>query len=433
MLSKKISWQDPIIFAQRIANNYSQENPHDSLVFLNSQLSDNKDKSISYLAIFSKEKLITDDFFMAKKVISDSKQKWFGYFSYEIANQFENFQKTNQSDISKNKIHFEQFHLIFEFNHQKRILTAYFSNQHYLDCVLNYLPKKNTSLIFKIKNFSSNFSDQSYLKTIGEIRHKIAQGDLFQLNLTRKFFGEFVNKIDLSLVFNIFVEHSKLSATNYSSFFKFGDLIIISASPELFFKVKNKKILSCPIKGTASRSSDKKIDAQNLKNLKNSTKECAENLMIVDLVRNDLSRVCEPSTIKVKKLFNISAYKTIYHLSSEIHGKIAKEFSIFDAIQACFPAGSMTGAPKIKSMEVLSGFEKINRGIYSGAIGYLKSNNELNLAVVIRTLIINKDRFEFQVGGAITFDSDAEAELEETYSKASAIMKILQLKKINFS
>ena len=155
--------------------------------------------------------------------------------------------------------------------------------------------------------------------------------------------------------------------------------------------------------------------------------------MIVDLVRNDLSRVCEPSSIKVKKLFNIATYKTIYHLSSEIHGKIAKEFSIFDAIQACFPAGSMTGAPKIKSMEVLSGFEKINRGIYSGAIGYLKSNNELNLAVVIRTLIINKDRFEFQVGGAITFDSDADLELDETYSKASAIMKILKLKKINFS
>ena len=135
---------------------------------------------------------------------------------------------------------------------------------------------------------------------------------------------------------------------------------------------------------------------------------------------------------KVKKLFNIATYKTIYHLSSEIHGKIAKEFSIFDAIQACFPAGSMTGAPKIKSMEVLSDLEKINRGIYSGALGYFK-NNEINLAVVIRTLIVKKDCFEFQVGGAITFDSDAESELEETYSKASAIMKILKLKKINFS
>jgi anthranilate/para-aminobenzoate synthase component I len=110
-----------------------------------------------------------------------------------------------------------------------------------------------------------------------------------------------------------------------------------------------------------------------------------------------------------------------------------KEFSIFDAVRASFPAGSMTGAPKIKSMEVLGGFEKINRGIYSGAIGYFKGNNELNLAVVIRTLIVKKDCFEFQVGGAITFDSDPNLELEETYSKASAIMKILQLKKINFS
>jgi para-aminobenzoate synthetase component 1 len=430
MLSKKISWQDPIIFAQRIANNYSQENPHDSLVFLNSQLSDNKDKSISYLAIFSKEKLITDDFFMAKKVISDSKQKWFGYFSYEIANQFENFQKTNQSDISENKIHFEQFHLIFEFNHQKKILTTYFSNQCYLDCVLNYLPKKNTNLEFKIKKFSSNFSDQSYLKTIGEIRHKIAQGDLFQLNLTRKFFGEFTNKIDLSLVFNLFVEHSKLSQTNYSSFFKFGDLIIISASPELFFKVKNKKILSCPIKGTASRSSDKKIDAQNLKNLKNSTKECAENLMIVDLVRNDFSRVCEIGSVKVKKLFAINSYKNIHHMSSQIHGKLKKDCDVFDAFQALFPAGSMTGAPKIMAMNLIAEYEKIDRGIYSGAIGIIDGDNDLNLAVVIRTLVINKNKFELQFGGGITFESDPAMELQEVYNKANSWFNILKIKKI---
>jgi para-aminobenzoate synthetase component 1 len=164
-------------------------------------------------------------------------------------------------------------------------------------------------------------------------------------------------------------------------------------------------------------------------NLKNSLKEKAENLMIVDLVRNDLSRVCMPSTIKVKKLFNIATYKTIYHLSSEIHGKIAQKFSIFDAVRVCFPAGSMTGAPKIKTMEVLSDFEKINRGIYSGAIGYFKGNNEVNLAVVIRTLIVKENCFEYQVGGAITFDSDAELELQETYAKASAIDKILNLKK----
>ena len=430
MLSKKISWQDPVIFTQKIANNYSQENPCDSLVFLNSQLSDNKNKATSYLAIFSKEKLITDDFFMAKKVISDSKQKWFGYFSYELANQFENLKKTSQSNICENKIHFEQFHLIFEFNHQNKILTAYFSNQRYLDCILNYLPKENSNLAFEIKNFSSNFSDQSYLKTINKIRHKIGQGDLFQLNLTRKFFGEFVNKIDLSLAFNLFVEHSKLSQTNYSSFFKFGDLIIISASPELFFNVKNKKILSCPIKGTASRSSDKKIDAQNLKNLKNSTKECAENLMIVDLVRNDLSRVCEIGSVKVKKLFAINSYKNIHHMSSQIHGKLKKDCDVFDALQALFPAGSMTGAPKIMAMNLIANYEKIDRGIYSGAIGYIEGHDTLNLAVVIRTLIINQNKFELQFGGGITFESDPAMELQEVYNKANSWFNILKIKKI---
>ena len=428
ILSKKISWQDPVIFAQKIANNYSQENLCDSFVFLNSGLSDYKNKSISYLAIFSKEKLITNDFFLAKKIIRASKQKWFGYFSYELAHQFENLQITSQSTISENKIHFEQFHLIFEFNHQKKILTAYYSDQCYLDCVLNYQPKKNNDSAIKIKNFSSNFSDQSYLKTINEIRYKIGQGDLFQLNLTRKFFGEFTNKIDLSLAFNLFIEHSKLTQTNYSSFFKFGDLFIISASPELFFKAKNKKIISCPIKGTAQRSNDRKIDQKNKKNLKNSSKECAENLMIVDLVRNDLSRVCEIGSVKVKKLFAINSYKNIHHMSSQIHGKLTKDCNVFDALQALFPAGSMTGAPKIMAMNLIAKFEKINRGIYSGAIGYIDGDDDLNLAVVIRTLVIKENKFELQFGGGITYESDASMELQEVYNKANSWFNILNIK-----
>jgi len=284
-----------------------------------------------------------------------------------------------------------------------------------------------------VKKISTNFNDESYKSTINLLKKMIMAGDFFQANLTRKFFGKFQKKVSQNENFKLFLELTEQSPANYSAFIRFNDNFIISSSPELFLKSRNKNIFSRPIKGTIKRGKNPQEDKNNKKYLQNSLKEKAENLMIVDLVRNDLSRVCEPSTIKVKKLFNIATYKTIYHLSSEIHGKIAQQFSIFDAIRASFPAGSMTGAPKIKSMEVLSGLEKINRGIYSGAIGYLKSNNELNLAVVIRTLIIKKDCFEFQVGGAITFDSDAEAELEETYSKASAIMKILQLKKINFS
>ena len=352
--------------------------------------------------------------------------------SYELANQFEDLPKIAKSFIEIEEIFFSKFELILEFNHDKQQLTAIYKNKFFLDKLLEYKLLDENHQLPTVKKISTNFSDESYKSTINSLKNMIMAGDFFQANLTRKFFGKFQKKLSQNENFKLFFELTELSHANYSAFIRFNDNFIISSSPELFLKSRNKNIFSRPIKGTIKRGNNPQEDKNNKKYLKNSLKERAENLMIVDLVRNDLSRICEPSTIKVKNLFNIATYKTIHHLSSEIHGKIAQQFSVFDAIRTCFPAGSMTGAPKIKSMEVLSDLEKINRGIYSGALGYFK-NNEINLAVVIRTLIVKKDCFEFQVGGAITFDSDAESELEETYSKASAIMKILKLKKINFS
>jgi para-aminobenzoate synthetase component 1 len=426
---KKISWQNPLKIAKIISQNY-QEN----WTFLYSALHQEKNNSKSYIALFENQQYSGNDFKELQRIIEKSgREMWFGGLSYELANQFEYLPKTAKSFIEIEEIFFSKFELILEFNHDKQQLTAIYKNKYFLDKLLECKLLDENYQLPVVKKVSTNFSDKSYKSTINLLKKMIMAGDFFQANLTRKFFGKFQKKVSQNETFKLFSELTEQSPANYSAFIRFNDNFIISSSPELFLKSRNKNIFSRPIKGTIKRGKNPQEDKNNKKYLQNSLKEKAENLMIVDLVRNDLSRVCEPSTIKVKKLFNISAYKTIYHLSSEIHGKIAKEFSIFDAIRASFPAGSMTGAPKIKSMEVLSGLEKINRGIYSGAIGYLKSNNELNLAVVIRTLIIKKDRFEFQVGGAITFDSDAEAELEETYSKASAIMKILQLKKINFS
>ena len=174
------------------------------------------------------------------------------------------------------------------------------------------------------------------------------------------------------------------------------------------------------------RSDDEKQDQKNKLELKNSTKERAENLMIVDLVRNDLSRVCEAGTVEVKKLFDVTSYKTVHHMSSEVSGKVEDNFAMTDVIKACFPAGSMTGAPKIKAMEVVARKEGLNRGVYSGAIGFI-GNDLVNLSVVIRTLICRDDDFEFQVGGAITFDSDEKKELEEIFNKARGIMKLLDV------
>ena len=429
MKRHKISWQSPLEIAHKISQNY-QEN----WVFLYSALHQEKPNSKSYIAIFENQKYRGSDFKELQKIIKkDVNQMWFGGLSYELSSQFENLPKTSKSFIDIEKIFFSKFDLILEFNHSKQQLLAIYNNKIFLDKLLEYKILDENQQLPIVEKISSNFSDESYKFSINSLKEMISAGDFFQANLTRKFFGKFNKKVSQNQNFKLFTELTKRSPANYSAFMRFDDNFIISSTPELFLKGKNNNIFSRPIKGTIKRGETPQEDQKNKNYLKNSLKEKAENLMIVDLVRNDLSRVCMPLTIKVKKLFNIATYKTIYHLSSEIHGKIAQKFSIFDAVRVCFPAGSMTGAPKIKTMEVLSGFEKINRGIYSGAIGYFKSDNEVNLAVVIRTLIVKENYFEYQVGGAITFDSDAELELQETYAKASAIEKILNLKKINFS
>ena len=439
--STAIPWQDPLNFAQKISDNYRDE----SWIFLYSGLNEKPDEKPdeknSYLAIFPREKIVCADFFAAEKILKNSEERWFGYLSYEVAHDFEKFPKTKKSFIDLPKIWLVNFNLVFEFDHKKKELKAIFSDEKLLEKVTKWTPQQvrgdrlkvsmpealqhhNTSLSPRTCcEVHSNFTDSSYLKTISKIKDLIARGDLYQTNLTRKFFGEFKQKQNQQSAFKTFVDLTEISPANYSSFLKLDENFIISSSPELFFQVKNRKIISRPIKGTAPRGSDEKSDRQNKLDLKNSPKECAENLMIVDLVRNDLARICKAGSVVVKNLFKITTYKTIHHMSSEIHGELNQDCSSIDALKASFPPGSMTGAPKIKAMEIAAKEEKINRGIYSGAIGFIDQKSA-NFSVVIRTLILQGKKFEFQTGGAITFDSDPEKELEETYSKAKALMKV---------
>ena len=423
MQKLKLNWQDPLDFAKNIAANYGDE----SWIFLYSGLSDKIKKSVSQIALFPREKIICDDFTSARKIIKSSDKKWFGYLAYEVGCEFEKIPKTEKSFVDLPKIWLIDFEIILEFDHDKQELTSSFENKKYFEQVTKWTPSNDgVHACPTITNFSSNFSDESYLESIAEIKQMIAAGDFYQTNLTRKFFGEFTKKTNHQENFQLFFELTKLSPANYSSFLKLDENYIISSSPELFLKVKNGHILSRPIKGTAPRDADLKQDKKNKSALKNSAKERAENLMIVDLVRNDLSRICAAGSVVVKKLFSITTYKNIHHMSSEIHGKIAPEFSAIDAVKACFPAGSMTGAPKIKAMEIAAKKEKLNRGIYSGAIGFF-AKNETNSSVVIRTLILQEKKFEFQVGGAITFDSDPKAELNEIFSKARGIAGLLKI------
>jgi para-aminobenzoate synthetase component 1 len=416
----EIPWINPDDLAENIAYNY-----HQNWVFLYSSLVDFQEYK-SYIAIFPEQKYCGDNFEELTNIVQNSKNKmWFGGLNYELCSNFENFNFSNKKYISLPLIFFSSYKLILEFNHKTQKLKAFTKNNEYINLVLNY-KKNNKNNLAKIivDKIYSNFTDSTYIESIKSIKENIANGDFFQANLTRKFYGDLNLAPNNLQSFLFFKELCKVSPANYSSYFAFDNNFIISSSPELFLKKSHDVIMSRPIKGSIQRGKDA-IEDENLKNyLQNSPKELAENLMIVDLARNDFGRFCEIDNVKVNKLFSLNSYSTIHHLSSEISGKIAKNFSIFDAIKFCFPPASMTGAPKIKVIETLHEIEKIHRGIYSGALGYI-GNDELNLAVVIRTLIISNNKFEFQVGGGITFDSNEEEELDEIYVKAKAIAKIL--------
>ncbi len=423
-ISKKIKWTSPILLAQKISQNHDK-----NWAFLYSGLNDEIKNSVSIIAIFEKKQY--NNLEKIRKILPKKSQKnyenaLFGYVSYEYKNSLENFSKTKKSPISLPIIHFAEYKLILEFNHDKQILTAFYDSQKDLKKVLSYENIKTEITKIKTNSLKSNFSNQEYLDAIKEIKEKIAQGQIYQTNLTRKFYGKF-NLQKHQQFFDLFKTLANSSPANFSTFLKIDKNYIISSSPELFLKIEDKKILSRPIKGTSARSKDKIQDQKNKNYLLESAKEKAENLMIVDLVRNDLSRVCEASSIKVNNLFQVNSYKTLHHLSSEISGKIQDNFDAIDSFKAAFPAGSMTGAPKIEAIKIASEFEKLDRGIYSGAIGFFTSLEDANFNVVIRTLVCKKNEFEFQVGGAITYDSDEKKELEETFIKAKAILNAINL------
>lgn len=420
MQKLKINWQEPLDFAQKIADNYQE----DYWSFLYSGLNKTIKKSTSQIALFAQEIICCDNFFEAEKIILSGNKTWFGYFAYEVGQDFEKLPKTKKSFINLPKIWLINFGLVFDFNHDKQNVIASFSDIKLLEKTLSWSAKNQNFSTPKVESFDSNFSDSSYLAAIEKIKKQIAAGDFYQTNLTRKFFGKFSKNLSHQENFSLFKNLTQLSPANYSAFLKLSENYVISSSPELFLQVENNHLLSRPIKGTSPRGENFKQDSKNKFYLKNSPKERAENLMIVDLVRNDISRICQAGSVVVKKLFHISAYKNIFHMSSEVHGKIKKNLTALDALKTCFPAGSMTGAPKIKAIFSAAKLEKINRGIYSGTIGTF-SKNKLNSSVVIRTLITNKNKFEFQVGGGITFDSKPQSELDETASKASSLLKIL--------
>ncbi|WP_379138094.1 aminodeoxychorismate synthase component I [Paenibacillus sp. sgz500958] len=266
---------------------------------------------------------------------------------------------------------------------------------------------------------------EEYLESIKLCQHYIKEGETYEVCLTNQL--RIKEKFDPLRTYRIL---RKINPAPYSAYFKFNDFNVLSSSPERFLRINQDRIVEAkPIKGTIARSNDPVIDAQLADELQSSDKDRAENLMIVDLLRNDLGSVCEIGTIKVTKLMDIESYQTVHQLVSTIEGKLREELGAIDCIRVAFPGGSMTGAPKIRTMKYIDEIESTARGIYSGAIGFLGLNGSTDLNIVIRTLVLTPEEATLGVGGAVIILSDPEKEYEEILLKSKALIKALSISK----
>jgi para-aminobenzoate synthetase component I len=267
----------------------------------------------------------------------------------------------------------------------------------------------------------SSFTRAGYLDAVSRVREYIFAGDIFQANLSQRF-----EVTSDESAWSFYTRLRQRNAAPFGAFLDFPEVIIVSASPERFLRVDaNRRVETRPIKGTRPRGLGPEHDAALGQALSESAKDRAENLMIVDLMRNDLSRVCAPSSVHVSELFSLEHYATVHHLVSTVVGELRPGTDAIDLLRAAFPGGSITGAPKLRAMEIIAELEPSRRGVYCGSIGYWSVTGDLDTNIAIRTAVVQDRRVYFSAGGGIVADSDPEQEYLETLDKARAMIDVL--------
>lgn len=398
----------------------------------NSQLQADKYSKYNFLAGIDRiETLQCDgDPFRALQNFYDKKSDWlFGYLSYDLKNKIEDLSSNNPDKLEFPEITF----------FQPRYVLSILKDEIYLE----YLPDHNTeeqatsflqsllepqvidSHFTETIDLLSNFNKSEYIKTINVIQEHIQKGDIYEMNFCTEFFAHdaSINPID------VYERMNFLSPMPFSALFRDNDHYALCGSPERFIAKRADKIISQPIKGTARRSENREEDEKLIEQLKHDPKERAENVMIVDLVRNDLSRTAEKGSVIVEELFGISSFRNLHQMISTITSKIKPGTDITEVIRHAFPMGSMTGAPKVRAMELIEEFETSKRGLYSGSIGYISPDGDFDFNVVIRSILYNSktSTLSYMVGSAITAAANPEQEYYECMLKAETMKKALSL------
>jgi para-aminobenzoate synthetase component 1 len=272
----------------------------------------------------------------------------------------------------------------------------------------------------------SSFTHRAYLDAVARVREYILAGDIFQANLSQRFEGPLAEP-----TFALYQRLRRHNAAPFAAYLNLGPFAVLSASPERFLRLDENRrhVETRPIKGTRPRGLGPMHDAALGRALAESDKDRAENVMIVDLLRNDLSRVCRPGTVRVPELFALEQHPTVHHLVSTVVGELEPGTGPVDLLRAAFPGGSITGAPKVRAMEIIAELEPTRRGVYCGSIGYISATGAMDMSIVIRTYLALRGRVYFQAGGGIVADSDPEQEYRETLDKARALIEVLAFEK----
>lgn len=354
-----------------------------------------------------------------------------GYLSYDLGRYIEKIPEQAKKYIDVPDIYFGLYDWAYVVDHKLKslyIVTPDIDKEKEQAIIIKrekaiheYKPIEIEDVMEEKVALTSNFTKQGYIKSVEKVRDYIRSGDIYQANLTQKFAGKTKRSS-----YDIYKELRKISPTIFGGMLHFEKVEVISNSPERFIKIKDKIIESRPIKGTRPRGQNEIEDNKYKQELINSEKDKAELLMIVDLVRNDLGRVSKIGSVKVKELFKLEAYANVYHLVATIQSEIDSSKDIYDVIKATFPGGSITGAPKIRAMEIIEELEPTRRNVYTGSIGYIGFDESIDFNIAIRTIVKKDDDISFQVGGGITWDSNSEDEYMETLHKARSIIKTLR-------
>ena len=419
--------ENPIAFKKQLLD-WSQQ--FREIVFMDSNDYPQEFSSFDAILAVDAFTLIQTDYHNAFEDLQQYQQTtkdWlFGYLSYDLKNDSEDLQSNNIDGLD--------FPDLFFFQPKKLFLLK--GNQvviHYLnlcddevdedwDTILAWVP--NTTIDSSVVTVQPRISKESYVKKVSTLLDHLHRGDLYEANFCMEFYAEntTINPLDK------FDKLNTISQTPFAVYFKNNQQFLLSATPERYLRKEGEQLISQPIKGTAKRFSDSNEDQESKEKLASDPKERAENIMITDLVRNDLSRSAQKGTVQVQELCGIYSFQQVHQMISTITSKLDNKFSNVDVLRMTFPMGSMTGAPKISAMKIIEELEVTKRGLYSGAIGYFNPNGNFDFNVVIRSILYNQDKkyLSFSVGSAITSLSNPENEYEECLLKAKAMHEVLR-------